>query len=371
MLARIRSKNLHRWLGGYARHLYAQRKVSPPRKKHLLFALCDHYEPLWGDPPQDRADARVDAWLEGYPTVTRGLVDADGRPPQHSFFFPGEQYNPAHLDHLATLARRGYGEVEVHLHHDGDTRETLRAHLVQTLEDLGRHGHLSRDADGRMRYAFIHGNWALANSRRDGRWCGVDDELPLLFETGCYADFTFPAAPSECQTRVVNQIYWPVGDLHRASAQDFGERARVGELKRDRLLMIEGPLSLARRPGRWSVRIENGDLHGGDPPTIHRAHSWVRQGIHVAGRPEWIFVKVHTHGAPERTARSLLGSDGRAFHEGLIQHFNDGVDWSLHYVTAREMFNIAAAAMEGKQGDPNQYRDYLLPPPPVRRPSGL
>ena len=37
----------------------------------------------------------------------------------------------------------------------------------------------------------------------------------------------------------------------------------------------------------------------------------------------------------------------------------------LHYVTAREMFNIASAAMEGKSGDPASYRDYVLPPPPA------
>jgi len=28
--------------------------------------------------------------------------------------------------------------------------------------------------------------------------------------------------------------------------------------------------------------------------------------VTVAGRPEWVFVKVHTHGAPELQAASLL-----------------------------------------------------------------
>ena len=37
----------------------------------------------------------------------------------------------------------------------------------------------------------------------------------------------------------------------------------------------------------------------------------------------------------------------------------------LHYVTAREMYNIAAAAMDGAEGDPNDYRDYLIAPPAV------
>jgi hypothetical protein len=52
-------------------------------------------------------------------------------------------------------------------------------------------------------------------------------------------------------------------------------------------------------------------------------------------------------------------------HAELTTRYNDGVRWRLHYVTAREMFNIAIAAMEGREGDPGHYRDHVLPPPPV------
>jgi hypothetical protein len=40
---------------------------------------------------------------------------------------------------------------------------------------------------------------------------------------------------------------------------------------------------------------------------------------------------------------------------------------AVHYVTAREMFNVARAAMDGKTGNPNSYFDYVIPPPPVAR----
>ena len=33
----------------------------------------------------------------------------------------------------------------------------------------------------------------------------------------------------------------------------------------------------------------------------------------------------------------------------------------LHYVTAREMYNIIKAAEAGKKGNPATYRDYLIP----------
>ena len=373
MLARLKKKNLHTWLGGYARHLGRQaveRTGGGAGPRHLLFALCDHYEPLWGKgTPRDVGDRRVAAWEEGYPALVAGFRDADGLSPRHSFFFPGEEYDPRYLERLARLCAAGHGEVELHLHHDGDSGDALRGDIDRYLGLFAEHGHVSRGPDGGYRFAFIHGNWCLANARGDGRWCGVDEEVELLHQAGCYADFTFPSAPDECQPNRVNEIYWPTGDLSRRKAYATGETARVGDVRRDRLLMITGPLGLTvrRDPGhrRARLRIENAALDHSDPPSARRVRTWAGQNIHVRGRPEWVFVKVHTHGAPERNAGVLLGEETRAMHEALTRDFNDGTRWRLHYVTAREMFNIAVAAMEGRAGDPGQYRDHVIPPPPV------
>jgi hypothetical protein len=372
----LRRKNLHVWTAGYAKWAAqaaaaragaAIRRETIAGPRHLLFAFCDHYEPHWKNKDLGVGHARVAAWSQGYPAMAEKFRDADGHTPRHSFFFPGEEYQPGYLDALADLARRGFGEVELHLHHHDDTAENLRRTIGDYLELFKKHGHLSRDPDGRARYAFIHGNWCLANARSDGRWCGVAEELPLLFDTGCYADFTFPAAPDESQPGIVNQIYWPEGDLARRRAYETGRAARVGERLSDRLLMIEGPLAFALKPnGRLpKPRIENSAVTAADPATPSRLRTWTNQRIVVEGRPEWVFVKVHTHGAPEKQAASLLGAGGHQMHEELTTRYNDGQRWKLHYVTAREMYNIAAAAMDGKSGDPNEFRDYLLPKPPV------
>lgn len=362
MLARLRRKNLQYWLRDYGRHLVRRARASQPRgPRHILFALCDHYEPLHGRAPDDVGRARVDAWAERYPALG-AFRDSDGRPPRHGWFFPGEEYRPHFLDQLAKLVRAGFGEVEFHLHHDGDTSHSLAPRIEDHLRTFAEHGHLSRDDRGAFRWAFIHGNWSLANGRPDGKWCGVDDELPMLHRLGCYVDLTFPAAPDPCQPDKVNQIYWPVGDLTKRRCYENGERARVGKHHTDRLLMITGPLAFALDGRR--VRMENGALTGDDPPTAERVGTWLAQNIHVEGRPEWVFVKVHTHGAIEKTAQSLLGDGGHALHQALREQVIDAGD-SLHYVTAREMYNVALAAMDGRTGNPNAYFDYAIKPPPV------
>lgn len=373
VVAYLRSKHPERWLAAYLRQRLERWHERVPRQgeRHLLVAVCDHFEPLWAADegwaavPEAVGRARVEAWRERLPPLAAGYRDSEGRHPRHTFFFPAEQYRPHFLERLAELARVGLGEVELHLHHDRDSAAGLRATIEQALQRFAAHGHLSRARDGRLRYAFIHGDWALANARADGRHCGVDDELAVLAATGCYADFTFPAAPDECQPPICNQIYWPAGDLTQRRAHHRGERARVGRWYEDRPLLVQGPLALALCARRIPLQLENADLTHAFVASPARLRTWIAQHVHVAGRPDWVFVKLHTHGAPEDTAASLLGDGGHALHRALAAVGQGPDGWRLHYVTAREMFNLARAAMAGCSGNPARYRDYVLAPPPV------
>lgn len=365
----LRQKQIHRWGADYARHVMSRAKESRTAMgtRHLLFAFCDHWEPLFGGATDEHGDQRVEMWAKGYPALADGFRDADGVRPQHSFFFPGEHYRGRWLDTLADLSERGYGEVELHLHHDGDTAASLAADVRRYVGEIASHGHFTRDGRGDPRFAFIHGNWCLSNARPDGRYCGVDSEVSLLFDLGCYADFTFPAPDNDSQPRHVNQIMWPTGDLSARRTYETAKRAKVGERRTDRMLFIQGPTSLLLQQGRRQpLRIESSALTAHDPATPERVKGWGDLGICVEGRPEWVFVKMHTHGAPDKEGESLLGEGGRRLHELLAEQYNDGARWKLHYVTAREMFNIASAAMDGKNGDPGAYRDYVLSKPPVR-----
>ena len=54
-------------------------------------------------------------------------------------------------------------------------------------------------------------------------------------------------------------------------------------------------------------------------------------------------------------------------HDHLERSYNDGQRHVLHYVTAREVYNIIKAAEHGRQGNPGEYRDYILPRPAAGR----
>jgi hypothetical protein len=208
--------------------------------------VADHFEPANGGVSLEVQRQRVARWARDYPTLASEFADADGRPPQHTFFFPAEAYRSEHLDALAKISASGYGEVEVHLHHGHDTSAGLRSRLASfTTTLVERHGLLSRHADGSVAYAFIHGDWALDNGGLDASTCGVNDELTVLRETGCYADLTMPAVPNPAQSRVVNRIYYAQDDPDRPRSYDTGVPAGVNRRPpADGLLLIEGPLRI-------------------------------------------------------------------------------------------------------------------------------
>ena len=219
IMGAIRARNMQIWLGSYLRR---KAPVVTNGPVHIMFCFVDHFEPNWGrvDLPTQRK--RVDRWCSEYRALADKHRDADGRRPQHSFFYPEEEYVEEHLDKLATLCEDGYGEIEIHLHHDNDTPDNFCATIDRFNKLLHeKHGALPRDpVTGQLRFGFIHGNWCLDNSRADGRWCGINNELILLRELGCYADFTLPSAPSETQTQTINAIYYATDDPLRPKSHN-------------------------------------------------------------------------------------------------------------------------------------------------------
>jgi len=366
-------KNIHIWLGNYiAQELKRFMRPQPlPKPKHILFCFVDHYEPEWHHADAETQSRRVAEWVNRYPKLAQGHKDADGCYPKHTFFYPAEVYVKEHLDQLSKLCAHGFGEIEIHLHHENDTEQGLRQKLEKAKADFARHGVLGKNkSTGEISFAFIHGNWALNNSRNDGRWCGLNNESSILKNCGCYADFTLPSAPSETQTKIINSIYYPSGNTQKPKSHNTGIPVAVRTVHEPprrhavstQLIIIQGPLTLNWRKRKAGIfpRIENAEVTGVNPPTPNRVDLWVDQNICVSGKPDWIFVKVHTHGAQENNMKALLGESMDQAFLYLESHYNDGKNYLLHYVTAREMYNIIKAAEAGESGSPNDFRNYSI-----------
>ena len=350
-----------------ARNRHRRKRSRGPT--HLFICLADHFEPQVGSAPPEIARPRLEDWLRRYPLIADNYRDADGVRPQHTFFYPWDEFDAWDFDHLQEMCSSGYGEIELHLHHQDDTAQTLRSKLQAALAAYRRAGALSQWKDGRPAFGFVHGNWALDNSRVEGgrNYCGVNNELQVLAEAGCYADFTFPAWPQRAQPRQTNSIFYAIDDPARPKSYDQGVEACLAKDGKGDLLLIQGPLMGFRRQGgggqRNPIAMDDGDLASYRRYAPSRLDRWVRAGIHIRHRPEWVFVKLHCHGAADQNRAALLDNDLNAFFLDAERRYNDGQIYTLHYVTAREMYNLVKAAELRPDLDVASARNWLLPPP--------
>jgi len=317
----------------------------------VFFVVVDHFEPK-----ADRALVR--RWIDQYKALASHHRDATGRAVQHTWFYPGEQYDAEILRLLQEPVAAGLGEVELHYHHGDDTEGTFRSKLTTAIAQFQQFGYL-KTVDDKTAWAFIHGNSGLDNAA-GAEFCGVSTELRVLRELGCFADFTFPSLYSKAQPPVVNRIYMARDDEAPKSYSTALPLDAPGDL-----MIFQGPLMLTPT---WSLRrlfvdVDDGNIHAAIPPTRDRVDRWVLADIHVPQRPDWVFVKLFTHGA--QSSGDMTAMLGPAMDDALTyleDRYNDGEEYALHYVTAREAYNLARAAAANASGDPVQYLDGVIKP---------
>jgi hypothetical protein len=197
-------------------------------------------------------------------------------------------------------------------------------------------------------FGFIHGNWALDNSRPDGRKCGLNGEIALLRDLGCYADFTMPSLPSPTQGRIVNQIYWCTNNPdNRPRSFDRGIEAKLGGGRRGDLLMITGPVGL-RFGRRLMPRVETGEIAGYDLPTPARVRQWFDVAPTIGSD---LFIKLYTHGAQERNSDPLL-KDGFSNMYRWLAEEAERRSIEIHWATAWQMYQAVNALIEGREPVP-------------------
>ena len=339
-----------------------RRVYEPSGKTHVVFLVANHWEPGTGK----QAIPRVDHWMRMARETGHAIRDHDGMPFRHTNFYPAEQYERPLLEMLAALQAEGFGEVEVHLHHgvEGpDSADNTKRTLTEFRDRLvDEHKCLSRESpDGPAMYAFVHGNWALANSA-GGHWCGVDSEMEILAATGCYADFTLPSVPHQSQVRRINAIYNCGYPLTEAKPHRSGPGVATGR-KPELPIIFQGPLVFdwSRRVHSIPVpRIDDGALAQNYPLSLRRFQRWRSGRISVAGRPDWIFIKLYSHGFFDWDQDAMIGDQLRRFMSEILEEAAKTGEFNVYFASAREAFNMVMAAVDGHAGSPGQYRDYKL-----------
>jgi hypothetical protein len=323
-----------------------RRSSLKPNPKRVWVAITDHYEPLGLGASVETALGRVARWRDRWPQIACDAPhDANGQPPQYSFFYPQEEYRRDLLEGIAEMVRGGVGDVEVHLHHDHEKRETFTEKIRDYCKRLTQDHGLLRQQDGRTVFGFIHGNWALDNSRPDGKWCGLNGEIALLGELGCYADFTMPSIPSPTQGRIVNQIYWCTNNPdNQPRSFDRGLEATAGGGRQGDLLMITGPVAM-RFGGRLVPRVEAGEIAGYDMPTPDRVRQWFDVAPVVG---DDLFIKLYTHGAVERNLEPLLDQGLANLYRWIAEEAQRrGIRY--YWATAWQMYCAVDAIVSGRE----------------------
>jgi len=338
------TRNAHLWLPQYLAWRRAKPSGNPAR---LWLTVADHYEPNWLQPTREVARGRVDTWRNQWPAIADRNRDSAGRPARYTFFYPQEEYAPELLDPLAELTAQGVGDVEIHIHHDREGERDFLDRMNGFIDVLStRHG-LLRKIDGRTVFGFIHGNWALDNSHPDGIWCGLNNELILLRDLGCYADFTLPAVPDPAHCGMVNTVYWATDDPSRPRSHESGAPVRAGlngNKATGDLLIIPGPLALNWTDRPWyKPRIDTGELAENDRVREERFALWIDSAPRIG---DDAFVKLFTHGAQERNSNCLLaGGDLDLLYSGMKRECERrGIE--IHFASAWEMYQATQAAAQ-------------------------
>ncbi|MFZ1699211.1 MAG: hypothetical protein WBO10_06880 [Pyrinomonadaceae bacterium] len=339
-------------------------------KKHIIITVANHFEPGWSEDGILDHKAQLER-LKEYHQMARSIgesvTDSDGTKFRHTNFYPAEQYHKDILDIMAEMQAEGLGEVEVHLHHEGDEPDTAEntRRTVETFRDTlaERHKCLSRmDGKGNPMYAFVHGNLALANSC-GGLYCGVDNEMEILRDTGCYVDMTLPSAPDQSQVPVLNQIYECALPMDEAVPHRRGIRVADNGSEPSLPLIFTGPLVLymdRRIAGVPLPRIDDGALTANQNLDPRRLRRWASANVTVSGRSDLVFVKLYCHGFFDYDQSACIGDDAKRFFSGVMEDSEKTGKFKVHFASAREAFNIASAAIDGRKGNPNKYRNYRL-----------
>lgn len=348
----------YRWdVGNWAYHYWTAENPDvtvPDDEKHLIFVMVDHYE-HGGRRAKERGAKENEIWCDKFMEISDRHEDDYGNNFRYTWFYPFGHHNDKIMERLSKMAYGGYGEVELHWHLSSSSsvnRENFTAKLSEAIEWFQSYGAFITAEDSKTAFAYVAGIWDLDAGRGGIETHGITDQIQKLVDQGCYADFTFSTIGTNAQPSTVNSLYYVTDDPDEPKSYDTGQHSKVGNTVEDKLLIFQGPSALS-----WNGDIEYGAIENDPRFETCRISKWIDANVHFHGRPEWIFVKVYSHGAQSQDV--VLKHDMDWMLTSLREECKQR-EIKLHFMTAREAFNVVKSAEDGKQGNPEDYRDYQI-----------
>lgn len=327
------------------------KETVPDHEKHLIFIMVDHYE--HGSKSEAVVSNRV--WCQKFREISDRYLDDYGNKFRYTWFYPYDHHVEGVVAELSEMALSGYGEVEFHWHmgqppRNGITPENYQEKLEEAIRWFQQFGAMiTEEENPRTAFAYIAGVWDLDASRKPVS-NGLTNQIEVLQKCGCYADFTFSTIATAAQPQKINSIYYVKDDPKEPKSHNSGTDVEVGKSIDNQLMIFQGPINI-----HWDGSLEYGAVESAPRFAPHRVPRWLESNIHG---PEWVFVKVYSHGA--QSSAVVLDHDMEIMLKSLKQYCEEK-GMKLHFMSTREAFNVVKAAEAGKSGNPEDYRDFHIP----------
>lgn len=293
-------------------------------------------------------------------------------------------------DVIRPLVMSDQHEMHLHVHHefwtrndsnfDGPVSRWVNANSTAELDerrlDLGFRVFkevVSRDiGECFERWAFVHGNWALAGS--DPLICKIESELSMIMRHGGFGDFSFPAGRGYCDPKLQAPFTCLPLDVKRAYDDPASDPRPVGSgaFKPGRFFIWNSPIR-ANFSSIDYYSAPNRDLFK-DPSRM--VWEWLSRSVSLGSN---LFIKTHAHSMKWEYEIGQPGSLIPHCYPDVVSIFEElmrvcevaGVEFRL--LTANEIMDVLYSfeGMRAPFGLPLRevtMRSALAPPMPVAAP---
>jgi hypothetical protein len=305
----------------------------------------------------DSFDSELPCLLNSLDSVRLIHSDNFSSIPKLTLACPVLDWADSSVNEIAHICAQGLGEVELLFRAREFDQGSISSCLVTASEKLllnARHSPGARTS----RFCILWDASIFGDSRLTSPSAAL---VELLRDIGCLVDLSHPDNGCTFQPKPLNSIYTVAHYPPVPRPYNCPSYVAANELPSGYLYVVDGPLDVVWNPrnGELLPRVVTGRIEAGDCPTHNDVSSWCDAGIHVTGRPGWIFVKLILETGAN--SQDVIESLDCVF-SACGSLFGNGSDSGVIFATAREMYNIVRAAEAGKNGSAAEYRDYLIPP---------